>query len=78
MCMRKTETDPAKIKALMIEQIYSPVLWVDCVQAMKQAGVEKAIECGPGKVLAGLVKRIDKTITSQGLETPNDVTAVSL
>lgn len=74
----QTETDPAKIKALMIEQIYSPVLWVDCVQAMKQAGVEKAIECGPGKVLAGLVKRIDKTITSQGLETPNDVTAISL
>ncbi len=74
----QTETDPAKIKALMIEQIYSPVMWVDCVQSMKQAGVEKVVECGPGKVLAGLVKRIDKSIASQGLETPSDVDAINL
>lgn len=73
----QTETDPAKIKALMIEQIYSPVLWVDCVKAMKDAGIEQAVECGPGKVLAGLVKRIDKSIAAKGLETPADVEALN-
>lgn len=74
----QTESDPAKIKALMIEQIYSPVLWVDCVKAMKESGIEQAVECGPGKVLAGLVKRIDKSISSQGLETPADVEALAI
>jgi len=73
----QTETDPAKIKALMIEQIYSPVLWVDCVKAMKDAGIEQAVECGPGKVLAGLVKRIDKSIAAKGLEAPADVEALN-
>lgn len=73
----QSETDPAKIKALMIEQIYSPVLWVDCVKAMKGAGIEQAVECGPGKVLAGLVKRIDKSIAAKGLETPADVEALN-
>lgn len=74
----QTESDPAKIKALMIEQIYSPVLWVDCVKAMKEAGIEQAVECGPGKVLAGLVKRINKSISSRGLETPADVEALAI
>lgn len=73
----QTEADPAKIKALMIEQIYSPVLWVDCVKTMKDAGIEQAVECGPGKVLAGLVKRIDKSIAAKGLETPADVEALN-
>ena len=73
----QTEADPAKIKALMIEQIYSPVLWVDCVKAMKDTGIELAVECGPGKVLAGLVKRIDKSIAAKGLETPADVEALN-
>ncbi len=67
-----TEADPAKIKALMIEQIYSPVLWVDCVAAMKAAGVEQLVECGPGKVLAGLAKRIDRSLSAVSLETPAD------
>lgn len=69
----KTERDPARIKALMIEQIYSPVLWVDCVKAVAAAGVTNVIECGPGKVLAGLIKRIDRSLVASGLETPQDV-----
>lgn len=60
----QTETDPAKIKALMIEQIYSPVGWVACVQALAKAGVTQLLECGPGAVLAGLTKRIDKSLTA--------------
>jgi len=58
----QTEGDPEAIKALMIEQIYSPVRWVDCVGALQAQGVELAVECGPGKVLCGLGKRIDKTL----------------
>lgn len=69
----QTETDPSRIKALMIEQIYSPVLWVDCVNAMVAEGVSLTIECGPGKVLAGLAKRIHRSLAAAGLESPQDV-----
>lgn len=58
------ESDPAIIKALMLKQIYRPVLWVDCIQALKQAGAEIFVECGPGRVLNGLTKRIDRDLTS--------------
>lgn len=44
------------------EQLYLPVRWVETIQAMKQRGVELIIECGPGKVLGGLIKRIDRSI----------------
>lgn len=61
----QTETDPARIKALMIEQIYSPVGWVACVNALVTAGVTQCVECGPGAVLAGLAKRIDKSLAAE-------------
>ncbi|BFM07155.1 ACP S-malonyltransferase [Halioxenophilus aromaticivorans] len=60
----KTEADPDAIKKLMIQQIYQPVLWVDCVRALAGLGVNAAVECGSGKVLNGLMKRIDKSIKS--------------
>lgn len=60
----QTEQDPRRIKQLLLEQIFSPVKWVACVQAMLKKGVVATVECGPGKVLSGLNKRIDKTITS--------------
>lgn len=69
----KLESDPAAIKALMIEQIYSPVLWTDCVQALAGFGVEFLVECGPGKVLSGLARRIDKSLSAQQSETPADI-----
>lgn len=50
------------IRTLLAEQLYSPVRWVETIQTMLQQGVNLMVECGPGKVLAGLVKRIDKTI----------------
>tara|TARA_R110000850_G_scaffold9032_2_gene33265 strand:- start:3118 stop:4065 length:948 start_codon:yes stop_codon:yes gene_type:complete len=71
----QSETDPAKIKALMIEQIYSPVLWVDCVNALAQSGVDNLVECGPGKVLAGLAKRINKSLSAISIEQPADLDA---
>jgi [acyl-carrier-protein] S-malonyltransferase len=49
------------IKAALLEQLYKPVRWVDCVNNMKEMGVTKIIECGPGKVLSGLIKRIDRS-----------------
>jgi len=66
----QTETDPEAIKALMIKQIYAPVLWTSCTQALVAAGVEQVVECGPGKVLSGLCKRIDKSLTAFSTETP--------
>lgn len=51
------ETDPAKIKDALVRQAYSPVRWVETVQKIAAMGVTDVAECGPGKVLAGLVKR---------------------
>jgi len=50
--------DAAKIKDALVRQLYSPVRWVETVQAIHAQGVTQAAECGPGKVLAGLTKRI--------------------
>ena len=64
-----TEASSEAIKALMVEQIYSPVRWVECVHTLVDMGVGQALECGPGRVLAGLLKRIDPNITAHALET---------
>jgi [acyl-carrier-protein] S-malonyltransferase len=52
-----------EIKSKLVEQLYKPVLWTSTVQKMKESGVEKLIEAGPGKVLAGLTRRIDKSLS---------------
>jgi [acyl-carrier-protein] S-malonyltransferase len=69
----QTEADPENIKALMIEQIYAPVLWSDCVRTMSQAGITQMVECGPGKVLSGLAKRIERSLSALPSETPEDL-----
>lgn len=51
-------TDADKIKDALVRQLYSPVRWVETVQAVAAQGVIQSAECGPGKVLAGLTKRI--------------------
>ncbi|HBD37476.1 MAG TPA: malonyl CoA-acyl carrier protein transacylase, partial [Cupriavidus sp.] len=51
--------DPAQIKDALVRQAAAPVRWVECVQKMAAEGVTHVIECGPGKVLAGMTKRID-------------------
>jgi [acyl-carrier-protein] S-malonyltransferase len=71
----QTESDPETIKALMLEQIYSPVKWVDCVNQLKNNGATTLIECGPGKVLSGLSKRIDREISSLATDNVADFTA---
>lgn len=62
--------DPARIKALLLKQVTGSVRWIECVQAMEQAGVTKVVELGPGKVLCGLVKRIAKGIECVNVEDP--------
>jgi len=55
----KVETQPSAIKWALVRQAASPVRWVETVQKMRAEGVTHVLECGPGKVLAGMVKRID-------------------
>ena len=68
-----TESEPERIRALLVEQIYSPVQWTGCVAAIAAAGVVDIVECGPGKVLSGLNRRIDKTLRSHSLEQPDEL-----
>jgi [acyl-carrier-protein] S-malonyltransferase len=56
-----------EIKSKLVEQLHKPVLWTSIVQKMKGSGVEKLIEAGPGKVLAGLTRRIDKSLTGSAI-----------
>ena len=56
-----------EIKSKLVEQLHKPVLWTSIVQKMKNSGVEKLIETGPGKVLAGLTRRIDKSLTGSAI-----------
>ena len=69
-------SDPATIAKLLVQQVTATVRWRESVIAMKGLGVDKAFELGAGKVLAGLVKRIDKEIEASSVGTPADVEAV--
>ena len=62
------ETDPARIREALVRQLYSPVRWVETVQALAADGVDALYECGPGKVLSGLAKRIDRSLAAKPLE----------
>jgi [acyl-carrier-protein] S-malonyltransferase len=72
----QVELDAQKIKQLMIAQIYSPVPWVECVNALAAKGVVITVECGPGKVLSGLNKRINADMATYSIEKPNEIQAV--
>lgn len=69
------EQDSEVLKANLVKQLYSPVLWTDSVNALVARNVTNAVECGAGKVLAGLIKRIDRSLTVHGLETPDAMSA---
>ncbi len=68
-------TEPGAIKQRLVEQVTALVRWRESVQYMKTNGVDALIECGSGKVLSGLVKRIDKEMTGTALNTPADIEA---
>jgi [acyl-carrier-protein] S-malonyltransferase len=61
------QTDADAIRDALYRQAFGPVRWVECVQAIKARGILNVVECGPGKVLAGLVKRIDAEMTGSPL-----------
>ena len=60
------------IRDALVRQLYLPVQWTGCVQALAARGANRIGECGPGKVLAGLAKRIDKSLDARALGTPAD------
>lgn len=70
------ETDAHRIRDALVRQAFGPVRWVECVQAIKARGVLQVVECGPGKVLAGLVKRIDAEMTGMALFDPASLSDV--
>jgi [acyl-carrier-protein] S-malonyltransferase len=70
--------DPERVRSLLVRQIDGPVLFQQSVVAMAEAGVTRAIEIGPGKVLAGLVKRTDKRITVQACSDPDSLAALAV
>jgi [acyl-carrier-protein] S-malonyltransferase len=63
-------TDPDQIKDALVRQAFGPVRWVECVAAIKARGITTVVECGPGKVLAGMVKRIDAEMTGAAMYDP--------
>ncbi len=64
------EVDADRIRDALYRQAFGPVRWVECVQAIKAHGITHIVECGPGKVLAGMVKRIDADLTGLPLLDP--------
>jgi [acyl-carrier-protein] S-malonyltransferase len=64
------ETDPERIRAALVRQAAGPVRWVETVQALEARGVEAIVECGPGKVLAGMAKRIAPAVAAASLYDP--------
>lgn len=71
------EPDPAKIRTLLVEQIYSPVQWTTCMRTIIEMGAQHIVECGPGRVLSGLSRRIEKTLACYSLEEPEALLAAA-
>jgi [acyl-carrier-protein] S-malonyltransferase len=61
------------IKENLIKQLYAPVLWVDSIRLIHKAGANKLVECGPGKVLSGLIRRIEPEISCFGSDDPQSL-----
>lgn len=70
------EIDVERIRNALYRQAFAPVRWVECVQALKARGLRSVVECGPGKVLAGLVKRIDPELSGMSLLDPTSLAEV--
>ena len=61
------------IRGALQRQLYLPVRWTECVQALAAGGASRVFECGPGKVLTGLIKRIDKSIDARAIGAPAEL-----
>lgn len=71
----KTYATVDDIRSALQRQLYLPVRWTQCVQALASGGATRLAECGPGKVLTGLIKRIDKTLEARAIGTSADIAA---
>ncbi|MBO8126713.1 MAG: ACP S-malonyltransferase [Firmicutes bacterium] len=67
--------DPAELKEILVKQFTSPVLWTDTVSWLVQSGVQTVVEVGPGKVLTGLIRRIDRSLGRVNIQTAADIAA---
>jgi [acyl-carrier-protein] S-malonyltransferase len=67
--------DVAAIQDALVRQLHQPVRWTECVQELRRRGAVALVECGPGKVLTGLARRIDKELECRALATPADLDA---
>ncbi len=65
--------DPDELRANLIEQICRPVRWIDCIDHMSEAGISRILECGPGKVLTGLIRRISPRISTWNCDEPESL-----
>jgi [acyl-carrier-protein] S-malonyltransferase len=72
----QVETDAARIRDALVRQAFGPVRWVECVRHIKTLGITQVVECGPGKVLAGLTKRIDAELTGLAMYDPSTLADV--
>jgi len=70
-------TDPAEIRALLVEQVTGSVRWRESVQVMAAKGVTEFWEIGAGKALSGMIRKIDRSLTSRQVGTPDDVKATA-
>ncbi|PSW01147.1 ACP S-malonyltransferase [Photobacterium lipolyticum] len=71
----QTETDPAAIKLALVKQLYGPVRWTESVERMAGEGIEQLFEMGPGKVLTGLTKRINRALGGAAVNDPASLEA---
>ncbi|VAX12261.1 Malonyl CoA-acyl carrier protein transacylase [hydrothermal vent metagenome] len=69
----QTENGADEIRAALVKQLHSPVRWVETIRKMADDGVDRLIECGPGKVLTGLNKRIERGMTAQAVHDPDSL-----
>ena len=67
------ETSPGAIRDALVRQLYCPVQWTKTIEFLAEQGVDRIIEVGPGKVLTGLVKRINKGVNSIAVNTPSSL-----
>lgn len=70
------EDEPERIRDALYRQAFGPVRWVECIDKIKAMGLHTVVECGPGKVLAGMTKRIDAELTGLAMYDPDTLAQV--
>jgi [acyl-carrier-protein] S-malonyltransferase len=73
----RSETEPEAIRDALYRQAFGPVRWVETIQALRARGITHIFECGPGRVLAGMVKRIDPDAVSAAVSEPESLAAAA-